>query len=173
MRSLRDLLKLSWLRTVHGQLDAIKYQQKKNNERFRFDTTYLISSTIQSAKSQFSKGRKLRGKYVDFNLTCSESSRGSAVVVSWCCGRAQSPNDVIQQTEKTLNNTHTTTQKRQQQSPQNQETPANPASYVASPDPCTRSAHTSGQGSVTKPLERLRDVRSKTIVFPRAFAMLF
>ena len=31
--------------------------RKKNNERFRFDTTYL-------------RGRKLRGKYVDFNLTC-------------------------------------------------------------------------------------------------------
>ena len=32
---------------------------------------------------------------------------------SWCCGRVQSPSDVIQKTEKEkLNNTHATTQKR-------------------------------------------------------------
>ena len=30
------------------------------------------------------------------------------MVVSWCCGHIQSPNDAIQKTE---NNTHTTTQK--------------------------------------------------------------
>ena len=32
--------------------------------------------------------------------------------VVWCCGRVQSPNDVIQKIERTLNKTHTTTQKR-------------------------------------------------------------
>ena len=31
-------------------------------------------------------------------------------VVSLCCGRVQSPNDVIQKVKKTLNNTHTTKQ---------------------------------------------------------------
>ena len=29
-------------------------------------------------------------------------------VVSWCCGRVQSPNDLIQKIQKTLKNTHTT-----------------------------------------------------------------
>ena len=33
-------------------------------------------------------------------------------VVSPCCGRVQSANDVTQKVEKTLNNTNTTTQKR-------------------------------------------------------------
>ena len=72
----------------------------------------LLRNQTETLATQATRGRKLRGKYVDFNLTCSESSLGSAVVVSWCCGWAQSPNDVIPQTEKTLKNTHTTTQKR-------------------------------------------------------------
>ena len=33
------------------------------------------------------------------------------MVVSWCCARVQSPNDIIQKIEKTLDNTHTTEQK--------------------------------------------------------------
>ena len=32
-------------------------------------------------------------------------------VVSWCCCRMQSPNDVIQKIEKSLKNTHTTTRR--------------------------------------------------------------
>ena len=34
------------------------------------------------------------------------------LVVSWCCGRVQTPNDVIQKIGKILNNAHTTKQKR-------------------------------------------------------------
>ena len=45
---------------------------------------------------------------------------------SWCWGRVQSPNDVIQKIEKTRNNTHTTTQKRTNNIyPQHQQTPEN------------------------------------------------
>ena len=33
------------------------------------------------------------------------------LVVSWCCGQVQSPDDVIQKIEKTLNYTHKLTQK--------------------------------------------------------------
>ena len=39
----------------------------------------------------------------------------SFLVVSWCCGRVQSPNDVMQKVERTLNNTRTTKQKRRNQ----------------------------------------------------------
>ena len=34
-------------------------------------------------------------------------------LVSWCCGRLQSPNDLIQKIQKTLKNTHTTQHKRE------------------------------------------------------------
>ena len=35
---------------------------------------------------------------------------GALMVVSWCWGRVQSPNDIIQKREKTLNGAHTTIQ---------------------------------------------------------------
>lgn len=45
-------------------------------------------------------------------------------VISWCCRRVKSPNDEVQEIEKTLNNTHKNHKtKAKQQFPQQQETP--------------------------------------------------
>ena len=51
-----------------------------------------------------------------------------ANVVSWCCGRKQPTNDVIQKIEKTINNTNTTTQKRTNNGLRNTKTDTNGAS---------------------------------------------
>jgi len=74
------------------------------------DQVSALSTPMQTTWQQGE--RKRRQGFYAIRTATGMGTPLTKCVVSWCCGRLQSPNDVIQKIEKALNDSHTTTQRR-------------------------------------------------------------